>query len=331
MGLIGGLLSPIEDPLEDLLVWLHETIGLSWGWAIVVLVVLVRILLVPLAVKQIRSMQRLQRYAPQLKALQKKYKGDKQKLNEEVMKFYREKKVNPAASCLPILPQIPIFIALFFVLREFDEDVIDPRFPDSDLSFVRIVPDITAKLLDHWSGVLLLVIYVISQLASGLLALRATPATDARQARLQKIMFMVLPFVIIPFAIRFPVGLMIYWVTTNLWTAGQGITTRRFIPRPDYGDAPPKRSSRTAAASDEDDEDDEDDEVDDLEEAEDKAAAEKQRKKDKAAKAKAKSKAKAATKSGSAPKKRRDPSAVQSGTPSGQVKRRKKKGGRPRR
>ena len=331
MGLIGGLLSPIEDPLEDLLVWLHETIGLSWGWAIVVLVVLVRILLVPLAVKQIRSMQRLQRYAPQLKALQKKYKGDKQKLNEEVMKFYREKKVNPAASCLPILPQIPIFIALFFVLREFDEDVIDPRFPDSDLSFVRIVPDITAKLLDHWSGVLLLVIYVISQLASGLLALRATPATDARQARLQKIMFTVLPFVIIPFAIRFPVGLMIYWVTTNLWTAGQGITTRRFIPRPDYGDAPPKRSSRTAAASDEDDEDDEDDEVDDLEEAEDKAAAEKQRKKDKAAKAKAKSKAKAATKSGSAPKKRRDPSAVKSGTSSGQVKRRKKKGGRPQR
>ena len=330
MGLIGGLLSPIEDPLEDLLVWLHETIGLSWGWAIVVLVVLVRILLVPLAVKQIRSMQRLQRYAPQLKALQKKYKGDKQKLNEEVMKFYREKKVNPAASCLPILPQIPIFIALFFVLREFDEDVIDPRFPDSDLSFVRIVPDITAKLLDHWSGVLLLVIYVISQLASGLLALRATPATDARQARLQKIMFTVLPFVIIPFAIRFPVGLMIYWVTTNLWTAGQGITTRRFIPRPDYGDAPPKRSSRTAAASDEDDEDDEIDEIDDLEEAEDKAAAEKQRKKDKAAKAKAKSKAKAATKSGSAPKKRRDPSAVQSGTSSGQVKRRKKKGGRPR-
>jgi len=330
VGLIGGLLSPIEDPLEDLLVWLHETIGLSWGWAIVVIVVLVRILLVPLAVKQIRSMQRLQRYAPQLKALQKKYKGDKQKLNEEVMKFYREKKVNPAASCLPILPQIPIFIALFFVLREFDEDVIDPRFPDSDLSFVRIVPDITAKLLDHWSGVLLLVIYVISQLASGLLALRATPATDARQARLQKIMFMVLPFVIIPFAIRFPVGLMIYWVTTNLWTAGQGITTRRFIPRPDYGDAPPKRSSRTAAASDEDDEDDEIDEIDDLEEAEDKAAAEKQRKKDKAAKAKAKSKAKAATKSGSAPKKRRDPSAVQSGTSSGQVKRRKKKGGRPR-
>jgi YidC/Oxa1 family membrane protein insertase len=324
VGLIGGLLSPIEDPLEDLLVWIHETIGLSWGWAIVVVVVLVRVLLVPLAVKQIRSMQRLQRYAPQLKALQKKYKGDKQKLNEEVMKFYREKKVNPAASCLPILPQIPIFIALFFVLREFDEDVIKPRFPDSDLSFVRIVPDITADLLAHWSGVLLLVIYVISQLASGLLALRATPATDARQARLQKIMFMVLPFVIIPFAIRFPVGLMIYWVTTNLWTAGQGITTRRFIPRPDYGEAPPKRSSRTAAASDEDDEDD------DFDEAEDEAAAEKQRKKDKAAKAKAKSMAMAATKSGSAPKKRRDPSAAKSGTPSGQVKRRKKKGGRPR-
>ncbi len=314
---LAGLLQPIEDPLEDLLVWLHEAIGLSWGWAIVAVVVMVRIVLVPLAVKQIRSMQRLQRYAPELKALQKKHKNDKQKLNEEVMKFYRDKKVNPAASCLPILPQIPIFIALFFVLREFDSDVIEPRFPDSDLSFVRIVPDITAKLLDHWSGVLLLVIYVISQLASGLLALRATPATDARQARLQKIMFIVLPFVIIPFAIRFPVGLMIYWVTTNLWTAGQGIATRRFIPRPDFGDAP-KRSSRTAPGEDEPDG------LDDEDEIEDAAAEEKRKKKEKDAKAKAKAKGK--QKSGSAPKKRRSPAAAQSGGSGGQVKRRKKKG-----
>lgn len=316
MSPLGGILSPIEDPLEDLLVWLHETISISWGWAIVVVVVLVRIVLVPLAVKQIRSMQRLQRYAPELKALQKKHKGDKQRLNEEVMKFYREKKVNPAASCLPILPQIPIFIALFFVLRDFNEDVIEPRFPDSDVSFVRIVPDITANLTEHWSGILLLVIYVVSQLASGLLALRATPVTDERQARLQKIMFMVLPFVIIPFAIRFPVGLMIYWVTTNLWTAGQGIATRRFIPRPDFG-AAPKRSSRTAPAEMDEDEDSVGDE--EAEAAEKRAA-------DKAAKAKSKSKSKKAG-SGSTPKKRRPPSSVKHGGSGGQVKRRKKKGG----
>ena len=132
-----------------------------------------------------------------------------------------------------------------------------------------------------------------------MLALRATPDDRSRdRPALQKIMFMVLPFVIIPFAIRFPVGLMIYWVTTNLWTAGQGITTRTLYSAAGLwrcssrnGQAVQRllrmRTTRTTRLE-------EIDEIDDLEEAEDKAAAEKQRKKDKAAKAKAKSKAKAA-------------------------------------
>ena len=306
---LAGLLTPIEEPLTDLLIWLHTTIGLSWAWAIVVVVVMVRLVLVPLAVLQVRSMMRLQKHAPELKALQAKYKGDKQKLNEEVMKFYREKKVNPAASCLPILPQIPIFIALFFVLRDFNTEVIGPRFPDSDVTFVRIVPDITEKLLTHWTGPLLLVIYVVSQLVSGLLALRSTPTTDPRQARLQKIMFTVLPFVIIPFAIRFPVGLMVYWITTNLWTAGQGIVTRKLIPRPDL-DGPEKRSSRTPSKE----------ELDEAEAAEATEATAKVQKK--------KKKKPPAKKSGSTPKKRRPPTAAKSGSSGkgGQVKRRKKKG-----
>ena len=304
---VAGLLTPIEEPLTDLLIWLHTAIGLSWGWAIVVVVVMVRLVLVPLAVLQVRSMMRLQRHAPELKALQAKHKGDKQRLNEEVMKFYREKKVNPAASCLPILPQIPIFIALFFVLRDFNTEVIGPLFPDSDVTFVRIVPDITAKLLTHWTGPLLLVIYVVSQLVSGLLALRSTPVTDPRQARLQKIMFTVLPFIIIPFAIRFPVGLMIYWITTNLWTAGQGIVTRKLIPRPDNSE-PEKRSSRTLSKEE-------------LAEAE---AAEQEPEK----KQPKKKKDSSAKKSGSAPKKRRTAGEAATGSTGkgGQVKRRKKKG-----
>ena len=307
---LAGLLTPIEEPLTDLLVWLHTAIGLSWAWAIVVVVVMVRLVLVPLAVLQVRSMMRLQRHAPELKALQAKYKGDKQRLNEEVMKFYREKKVNPAASCLPILPQIPIFIALFFVLRDFNEEIIVPRFPDSDVTFVRIVPDITDKLLDHWTGPLLLVIYVVSQLVSGLLALRSTPTTDPRQARLQKIMFTVLPFVIIPFAIRFPVGLMVYWITTNLWTAGQGIVTRKLIPRPDLGE-PEKRSSRTPSRE-------ELAETDPDEQEPKKKQQQKTKKKDPPAK----------KKGGSTPKKRRSTAAAGSGSSGkgGQVKRRKKKG-----
>ena len=235
---LGGILTPIEDVLSDVLVWFHESVGLTWAWAIVVLVALIRIVILPLTIKQIRSMQRLQAYAPELKALQQKYKHDKQRLNEEVMKFYREHKVNPAASCLPILPQIPIFIALFYVLRDFQEEVIEPRFPDSTVSFLNgLVPDITAHVNEHWSGWMLLVIYVGSQVLSLLLS------TTAVQSKTQRYLFIALPFIFIPFIINFPVGLMIYWVTTNLWTVGQGIVTRKLYPRPTL--EPQKRTSRT--------------------------------------------------------------------------------------
>ena len=110
-------------PLEDLLTWiltnLHDTVGLSWAWSIVALVVIVRMLLVPLTVRQIHSMQNLQAHAPEMKKIQQQYKGDRQKMNAEMMAFYKENQINPAASCLPILAQFPIFIGLFFVLRDF--------------------------------------------------------------------------------------------------------------------------------------------------------------------------------------------------------------------
>jgi hypothetical protein len=94
--IVAGILSPIERPLTWLLETLHATFGLPWAWAVIALTLIVRILLVPISVKQIHSMQRLQRYAPALKELQKKYKNDKQKLREEQMKFFQEHQVNPA-------------------------------------------------------------------------------------------------------------------------------------------------------------------------------------------------------------------------------------------
>jgi YidC/Oxa1 family membrane protein insertase len=226
-------LGPVEDVLTALLEWLHSSVGLSWGLSIIVLTAIVRFLMVPLTVKQIHSMQKLQAVAPELKAIQQKYKHDKQRQQQEVMAFYRENKVNPLASCLPILVQIPIFLGLFFVLRDFETEVF-PQYPESDLGFLGIVPSITEALTSHWSGYLLLVIYVASQVGSTLF----TPIQDKRQ----RYIFLAIPFVIIPFIIRFPTGLMLYWATTNLWTVGQGIVTRRLMPRPQ---PPPKRSSRT--------------------------------------------------------------------------------------
>jgi YidC/Oxa1 family membrane protein insertase len=236
-----SILSPIEEVLTAVLEFFHDKAGLPWAWAIVALTVTVRVLLVPLTVRQIHSMQSLQAHAPQMKELQRKYKGDRQKLNEELMKFYKENKINPAASCLPILFQIPIFIALYFVLRDFEKEIF-PRFPESSLGWLGVVPDITANIADHWSGYLLLTIYVVSQIAS-------TYFMSTTMDRTQRTIMMVLPVVFIFFIIDppggtvFPVGLLLYWMTTNLWTVGQGLVTRSLVPKKDA--TPAKRSSRT--------------------------------------------------------------------------------------
>jgi YidC/Oxa1 family membrane protein insertase len=115
------VLTPLEDLLRNILEWLgpHGAIGLTWAWSIVALTVMVRLVLVPLTVRQIHSMQSLQRHAPEMKEIQKKYKADKKRQQEELMKFYRENNINPAASCLPLLAQFPVFIALYLVLKHF--------------------------------------------------------------------------------------------------------------------------------------------------------------------------------------------------------------------
>jgi len=231
--IVAGILSPIENVLTEVLTWLHDSGGLSWAWSIVALVLLVRILLVPVAIRQIHSMQSLQMHAPEMKAIQQRYKADRQKQSEELMKFYKENKINPYASCLPIVLQIPIFIALFFVLRDFEKEIF-PQFPESSLEWLNLV-DITDPTKDGWGPVLLLV-YVVSQLTSTWLM------STQMQSTAQRVMIMVLPIVFIPFILSFPSGLMIYWLTTNLWTTGQGIVTRRQMPRLA---PPPKKSSRT--------------------------------------------------------------------------------------
>jgi YidC/Oxa1 family membrane protein insertase len=225
------LLEPLEDLLRHALNGLHS-IGLPWAWSIVGLTVIVRMLLVPLTVKQIHSMQNMQAHAPQMKEIQRKYKGDRQKLNEELMKFYRENNINPASSCLPLLAQIPVFIGLFYTLRAFAKNP-----PAGDLSWLHFLTDITQKANAHWSGYVLLVVYVTSQLAS-------TYFMSGTMQQSQRVLMMVLPFAFIPFILQFPSGLVLYWMTTNLWTVGQGLITRRLIPKIAPPTAP-KRSSRT--------------------------------------------------------------------------------------
>jgi YidC/Oxa1 family membrane protein insertase len=227
--ILGSPLTPLENILRDVLRWLgpHGTIGLPWSWSIVALTVIVRLLLVPLTVRQIHSMQNLQRHAPQMKEIQKKDKADKKRQQEELMKFYKENSINPASSCLPLLAQFPVFISLYLVLKHF------PHQAGDDLSWLGLV-NITDKASVSW-GPLLIAVYALSQLASSYFM-------SATAEKSQRIMLLVLPIAFIPFVINFKVGLVLYWMTTNLWTVGQGLITRRLMPRPQ---SPEKRSSRT--------------------------------------------------------------------------------------
>jgi YidC/Oxa1 family membrane protein insertase len=229
-----ALLQPLEHFFRHILNGLHQ-VGLPWAWAIVALTVIVRMLLVPLTVKQIHSMQNMQRHAPQMKEIQKKYKGDRQKLNEELMKFYRENNINPAASCLPLAAQIPVFIGLYYTLRTFAKHP-----PPGDLSWLGFVPDISQHVTSHWSGYVLLAVYVASQLAS-------TYFMSGTMQQSQRVLMYILPFAFIFVIARFPTGLVLYWMTTNLWTVGQGLITRRLIPKTPLMPMMPRRSSRTPA------------------------------------------------------------------------------------
>jgi YidC/Oxa1 family membrane protein insertase len=225
-----NIFQPLFDVFESVMVFFHDTIGLGWGTSIIALTVIVRALLLPLTLKQFRSMQSLAAHQPELKRLQAKYKGDRDRLNQEMMKFYRENKINPLASCLPMIAQLPVFISLFYMLRtDLRRDIcpqINPpgvpnpkpcgETPDSAFLFI---PDLTNQA--H-GGVLiaLLLLYVGSQLASTALS---TVSAD----RNQRLLMLALPVFFVSFVWRFPAGLLLYWITTNLWTIVQQMIVRR--------------------------------------------------------------------------------------------------------
>jgi YidC/Oxa1 family membrane protein insertase len=228
--IVAGILSPLTHLMKSILDFIHGTIGLPWPWSIIALTVLVRILLVPLMVRQIHSMQALQAHGPEMKRIQQKYKGDRQKLNEELMKFYRENNINPAASCLPLVAQMPVFIALYFTLKDNTKHITG--------SWLHVVPNISDKTTAHWSGYVLLAVYAGSQIAS-------TYFMGATMDKTQRTIMMFLPLVFLTVVSRFPTGLVLYWMTTNLWTVGQGLVTRRLAPKPNTGAtatiSPPKK------------------------------------------------------------------------------------------
>ena len=212
------ILQQIEDVLRRIIIFYHDTVGVNWGWSIVLLTATVRIAILPLTIKQFRSMAAMQRIQPKVKALQNKYKGKsdpeaKREMQRELMELYKEHNVNPFASCLPLVFQMPVFIGLYQTLRSFN--------PSGDKSFLGI-PDIFVDLhnIGGATEIIMVVLYCLSMLGSTLLF-------SFVQDRQQKILFASMSFIFIPFILRVPAGVGIYWITTNLWTiAQQGIVKR---------------------------------------------------------------------------------------------------------
>src|SRR4051794_37561029 len=227
-----NVLQPLIDFFEGILRFFHDSVGVSWGTSIIALTIVVRAALVPLTVKQFKSMQSLAHLQPEIKKLQAKYADDKQRLNQEMMKFYQENKVNPFSSCLPLVAQLPVFFSLFYMLRkdlrydicpDINPPTVNPPHPCGPVPEAHFlgIPDITNKATGTVLAVLV-VLYVSSQLLSSLLM----PSTVDRN---QRMIFLALPFLFIPFIINFPAGLLVYWITTNAWTSVQQYLVRRTL------------------------------------------------------------------------------------------------------
>jgi YidC/Oxa1 family membrane protein insertase len=260
--------SPLISAFESIMVFIHDhLVGGSWGLAIVGLTVVIRAVLVPLTFRQLKSMQEMQRLAPQISALKEKYKDDKQRQQQEIMKFYREYKINPLASCLPLLLQLPVFVSLFYMLRtDLKKHIcghqLDAAYPHylSHHAHVSLedfigktscnsvaphsakflfLPDITNKATGVALAVLI-VLYVGSQVASTLVA---TATADPNQRRLM----LLLPIVFVVILYRYPAGLLVYWITTNLWTIGQQLLIRQYMGAPP---APPGKGADGAPSPD---------------------------------------------------------------------------------
>jgi YidC/Oxa1 family membrane protein insertase len=219
------ILQPIEDAAEAVLDFFHDDVGLSWGTSIIALTITVRAILIPLTYRQIKGMRALQALQPQIKEIQEKFKNDRQRMQQEMMRFYQENKVNPLASCLPLLLQLPIFFALFKLLQgdSFEKDV--EAGGGASWFFINSV-------IEKPSGaetIILMVLFAGSMALSTVVTMRSSPTAAGNQ---QYILIGAFSLVGLFFVPTFPAGLSLYWITTNFWTVLQSYAAAKLIPAP---------------------------------------------------------------------------------------------------
>jgi YidC/Oxa1 family membrane protein insertase len=221
---LASILQPLEDLADAVIKFCHNDVGLSWGLAIIAMTFIVRLALLPLSLRGIRSMRRMQVVAPKLQALKEKYKDDPQRFQRETMETYKKEGVNPFSSCLPFILQIPFFIAIYSLLRgdTFQMDV--EQSPPPGFLFVKSVIEAPqgAELI------VLIVLFVTTTAASVLLTTAMSPTANPSQ----RYIMMVFPLIVVPFIINAPAGLAVYWIATNVFSLGQQWVVQKLIPAP---------------------------------------------------------------------------------------------------
>ena len=268
---MGFILNPLYNIVSGVIVFIHKLLtpvfgansGVTWSLSIVGLVILIRIILIPLFVKQIKSQRALTALQPHMKEIQKKYKDDRQKQSEEMMKLYKEHKTNPLASCFPILAQAPIFFALFTVLNAIGKN--PPKglgvLTNSDAASAAQAEffgaPISETFLGTSSGTVKIVTVILIAFMSATtfttqrqLMVKGMPKMDSSNNMMlqqQKIMLYLFPVIFAVSGVNFPIGVLIYWSTTNLWTWGQQYYVIKRNPTPGspaYEELQKKRSSK---------------------------------------------------------------------------------------
>lgn len=235
MSQIINLLRPIQSAIEYVIIFLYNNTIANYGIVIILLTIIVRLVLTPLTLTQTRSMAKMQRLQPQLQELQKKYKDDKQKLQQETMDFYRKNNVNPLSGCLPLLLQLPIFFALFQALRTPSQIVTDvigtPFIPvymfGAVKNFLANIPNPNFNFL--WMNLNErdpYYILVILMVATMFISTKMT-TTDPKQSFITYAM----PVIFGAISWSLPSGILVYWITTNIWSIGQQYIVNRFVKR----------------------------------------------------------------------------------------------------
>ncbi|HEX7716220.1 MAG TPA: membrane protein insertase YidC [Marmoricola sp.] len=258
MGFLGDIGSFIMTPLyfiiSAVLIGFHNVLGAifgersgaSWALSIIGLTVIIRAALIPLFVKQIKSSRNMQLLQPKVKELQKKYGHDRERLTQETMALYRETGTNPFSSCLPLIIQMPIFLALFRLLNAAANDKVKGLLTKSDVNSLSHAKIFGAHIADSFttsnapaSVKILAAFLVVAMTATTFLTQRQlmsknmpADALTGPYAQQQKLLLYVLPLVFAVGGIAFPIGVLLYWTTSNLWTMGQQFYVIRNNPAP---------------------------------------------------------------------------------------------------